>query len=180
MLSNPLKQAQTIVVALSVIMLLSLCSCKMEDSYKEFELKNVPDGAKVNYFTSDEFSFARIASVVIIPQIREINHGEYIVYITAMSEAGTESVTIKNCTLEAGPKKLLECDLNTEMMFEEKQSSLYESWIEGGTFVNTDVAVGETYAFTVQAECEIDGVSSFETLCFEFVVKGYKSFVTPT
>ena len=61
------------IVMLSIGMILGLCSCRMEESYKEFNIKNITGSVNENYFTSEDFSFARIQDVVIITEVNAIN-----------------------------------------------------------------------------------------------------------
>ena len=84
------------IIMLSIGMILGLCSCRMKESYKEFNIKNITGSVNDNYFTSEDFSFARIQNVVIIPEVKAINHEEYIIYISAYSKSGKEIVQIKN------------------------------------------------------------------------------------
>ena len=86
------------IIMLSIGMLLGLCSCRMKESYKEFNIKNITGSVNDNYFTSDDFSFARIQNVVIVPEVKAINHEEYIIYISAYSKSGKETVQIQSCS----------------------------------------------------------------------------------
>ena len=80
------------IIMLSIGMILGLCSCRMKESYKEFNIKNITSSVNDNYFTSDDFSFARIQNVVIVPKIKAINHEEYIIYISAYSKSGCRGI----------------------------------------------------------------------------------------
>ena len=50
--------------------------------------------------SKQKYDFAKIESVVFIPEIKAINHGEYIIYISAYSETGTENLIVKNVILK--------------------------------------------------------------------------------
>ena len=167
---------------LSISTLLNLCSCRMEESYKEFNIKNITDNLSENYFTSDKFDFARLENVVFIPEIKEVNHGEYIIYISAYSETGTEQIKIKNVILKENEVVLLDHKLNKEILLEENSESIFEGWIDGGTFTEEEIDIidGKEFDFIIQAEIIKEDKSVSENITFEILVKGYKSFVTPT
>ena len=161
--------------------LLHLCSCRMEESYKEFYIKNITDNVNENYFNSDKFDFAKIEKVVLIPEIKAINHGEYIIYISAYSEVGTENIVVKNVILKEDKDDLLNYELNKDIQFKKTPEGMYEGWIDGGTFTEDaiEIADGKVYDFIVQVESKKDDTTTLKNITFEIVVKGYKSFVTP-
>ena len=87
-------------------MLLGLSSCRLEDSYKEFFVKGISDNNK-EYFTSEEFDFARLEDVIIIPTIKEINHGKYRIFVSAYSEKGEGTVNIEKVTIKESNTDLI-------------------------------------------------------------------------
>lgn len=167
---------------LSLSTLLGLCSCRMEESYKEFYIKKITDNVNENYFESDKFDFAKIESVVFIPEVKAINHGEYIVYISAYSETGTETLIVKNVILKENKNELLNYELNKEIQFDKTSETVYEGWIDGGTFTEDAIEIsdGKEFDLIVQVENNKNDETISENITFEIVVKGYKSFVTPT
>ena len=170
------------IIMLSISTLSGLCSCRMEESYKEFNVKNITDNLNANYFVSDKFDFAKVENVVIIPEIKEVNHGEYIIYISAYSETGTENIIVKNVILKEDKDDLLNHELNKEIQFEKNPDAIYEGWIDGSTFTEEEIEIadGKEYDFIVQVESIKNDVAVSENITFEIVVKGYKSFVVPT
>ena len=167
---------------LSISMLLGLCSCSMKESYKEFYIKNITDNLNEDYFTSEKFAFARLQDVVIIPEIKEVSHGEYVIYVSVYSKNGKESVQIKNIIFKEQEIVLLNSELGEEIEFEENTESIYEGWIIGGTFTEEILkkADGKKYDLIIGIEINKNGENISESITFEIVIKGYKSFVCPT
>ena len=163
-------------------MILGLCSCRMEESYKEFDIKNTTGSVNENYFTSEDFSFARIQNVVIIPEVKAINHEEYIIYISAYSKSGKENVQIKNVTIKEKETVLLKNELGNKIEFEQNSNSIYEGWIDGGTFTEEmlKVADGKKYYILIEVDVFDNSLNISKTLTFEMDIKGYKSIVCPT
>ena len=171
-----------VIIMLSISMLLGLCSCCLKKSYMEFNIKNITGSVNDNYFTSEEFSFARIKNVVIIPEVKAINHGEYIIYISAYSKNGKELVQIKNVILKEEETILLNNELGNEIEFEQNANSLYEGWIDGGTFTEESLRVADGKKYDIIIEVDVFDNSSYvsKSLTFEMDITGYKSFVWPT
>lgn len=176
------KISRIIIVMLLLNILLGATGCKMVDSYKKFCFKNISDNHDENYFTSENLEFARLANVVFIPEIKEINHGEYIIYISAYSETGTEQILVKNVMLKEDEEVLLDYDLNKNILLEENSNSVYEGCIDGGTFTDEKIEIvdGKEFDLVIQVELEKDGTIVSKDITFETSVKGYKSFVMPT
>lgn len=170
------------IIMLSVSMLLGLCACRLRESYKEFHIKNITGNVNEEYFTSEDFSFARIQNVVIIPEVKAVNHGEYVIYISAYSKSGKEIVQIKNVMFKENETVLLNNKLGAEMKFEQNTNALYEGWINGGTFTEESlkVANGKKYDIIIDVDVFDNGSHISKSLTFEMDIKGYKSFVWPT
>lgn len=170
------------IIMLSMGVLLGLCSCRMKESYKEFKINNITDNLHNDYFTTEEFSFARIQDVVIIPEVKAINHGEYVIYISVYSKNGKESVQIKNVVFKEKETILFNNELDKKIEFKENAESIYEGWTDGGTFTEESlkVADGKKYDLVIEVEVIKNGAHISENITFEIVVKGYKSFVWPT
>ena len=171
-----------VITALSVCMLLGLCSCRLEESYKEFFIKNITDNLNDDYFTSENFSFARLQDVAIIPQVKEINHGVYILYISVYSESGNETVRINKAVFKEKESVLFTNEIDKVIEFKENEKTIYEGLIDGGTFTadSLEVADGKEYDLVIEAEVEKNGVIISESITYEIIIKGYKSFVWPT
>ena len=135
-----------------------------------------------NYFTSEEFSFTRIQNVVIIPEIKAINHGEYVIYISAYSKTGKETVRIKNVIFKEKETILLHNELGSTIDFGENTNSLYEGWVNGGGFTEESVKIvdGKTYDIIIEVDVLDSGLNISKNLTFVIDIKGYKSFVWPT
>ena len=170
------------IIMLSIGMILGLCSCRMKESYKEFNIKNITGSVNDDYFTSDDFSFARIQNVVIVPEVKAINHEEYIIYISAYSKSGKETVLIKNVIFKEKEIVLLNNELGNMIVFEQNANSIYDGWIDGGTFTEETlkVANGKKYDIIIEVEVFDNGLNISKNLTFEMDIKGYKSFVWPT
>ena len=170
------------IIMLSISMLLGLCSCHMKESYKEFNIKNITGSVNDNYFTSEEFSFARIQNVVIIPEVKAINHGEYVIYISAYSKNGKEIVQIKNVIFKEKETVLLNRELGNKIEFKQNTNSIYEGWINGGTFTEESLKVPDGKKYDIIIEVDVFDNSSHvsKNITFEMEIKGYKSFVWPT
>lgn len=170
------------IIMLSIGMILGLCSCHMKESYKEFNIKNITGSVNDNYFTSDDFSFARIQNVVIIPEVKAINHEEYIIYISAYSKSGKETVQIKNVIFKEKETVLLNNELGNKIVFEQNANSIYDGWIDGGTFTEETLKVtdGKKYDIIIEVEVFDNGLNISKKLTFEMDIKEYKSFVWPT
>lgn len=162
--------------------LLGLCLCGLEDSITRFSIKNLSDNQSKDYFTSDEYAFARIQDVVIIPIIKAINHDEYTVYICAYSKSGEEAVQIKNMTFKEKESVLLTRELGKEIEFKENADSIYEGDVDAGSFTKEQLGVesGKEYTLSIEAEVTKNGLHVSEVIAFEIVVTVYKSLVTPT
>lgn len=171
-----------IIIMLSLGVILNLCSCRMKESYKEFNIKNITSSVNDNYFTSEDFSFARINNVVIIPEVKAINHKEYIVYISAYSKSGKEIVQIENVVLKEQETVLLSNTLGNTIEFEQNSDSIYDGWITGGTFTEETLKVedGKKYDIIIEADVSDNDLNISKKLTFEMEIKGHKSFVWPT
>lgn len=67
----------------------------MENSYKKFNIEGITNYDVWNYVDSNELDFARIEDVIIVSEIKEINHGEYIIYISAYSKTEANQIMVK-------------------------------------------------------------------------------------
>lgn len=170
------------IIMLSIGMIFGLCSCRIKESYKEFNIKNITGSVNDNYFSSEDFSFARIQNVVIIPEVKAINHEEYIIYISAYSKSGQEIVQIKNVIFKEKETVLLNNEQRNNIEFEQNANSIYEGCTDGGTFTEETlkVADGKKYHIIIEVDVFDNGLNVSKNLTFEVDIKGYKSFVWPT
>ena len=112
------KELKTVLmIMLSISMILGICSCRIEESYKEFDITGINYNVNDDYFTSEEYSFARIQNVVIIPEIKAINHGEYVIYISAYSKNGKEIGNREKITKICGQLNI--CDVGYKIQSDE-------------------------------------------------------------
>lgn len=72
--------------------------------------------------------------------------------------------------------------MNEEIQFDKTPEGIYEGWIDGGTFTEDaiEISAGKDFDLIVQVENIKNDATILENITFEIVVKGYKSFVTPT
>ena len=133
-------------------------------------------------FLSDDLSFAKILDVIIVPEIREINHGEYIIYISAYAKDDKQTINVKKVLIQEQEATLFTRELNEEIGLEKNNEAIYEGWIDGGTFSKTDLEVtdGKRYQLIIEVEVTNDEDALSKCISYEVVIKGYKSFVLPT
>lgn len=179
-------------VMLLMAILFNTTGCRMVDSYKEFVVKNGCDTDDYltfdqlyreaeGHFTAGKLDFARIEDVLIIPEVKEIDHGKYIVYVSVYSKAENKKITIKNVSMREGDKSFLNYELNEKILFEKNEQGIEEGWIEAGTFTDgmLKVADGKSYILDVQVEIEREEGIVTKDIEYELLIKGHKSFVAP-
>lgn len=174
-----MKKCIKAIAAMSlIVILLGMTACHTKQSIKEFNIKNITGFENEDYFTSSQFDFARADDVVIIPEIKEINHDEYIIYVTSYSEIEKE-VTVKSVCIKENEKTLLEHQLNKRVEFNENAQNIFTGVVSGGTFNKDDIAItdGKNFNLIVQVEVQKDDTSVVSDITFEVSVKTYKSFV---
>ena len=169
-----------IIFLFTIGMLFSLCSCRLEESYKEFIIKDITDYKDEDYFSSDRFDFARVDDVVIIPTINP-GASKYTLWISAHSENASETVIIKKMLLKEKEIVLLNYDLNQEVEFKENGESAYEGTIRA-RFTDEEVEIksGKKFELVIEAEVIKNGTSISKSITYEIEVRGYRSFVLPT
>lgn len=173
-----------IIILLLTGMLFSLYSChlfRLEDSYSEFYIENITDNSD-DYFTSEEFDFARFQNVVFIPEIKAVNHEDYIIYICAYSKCEVERIKIKNVVLKEENIVLLNRELDKEIELKENAEFVYEGYIDGGTFTEKTLEVidGKRFDLIIEVEIISDGECFSKNITFDILIKIYRSFVWPT
>lgn len=141
-------------VVLFINILFNITGCRMVESYKEFVVKNGCNSDDYftfeqlycevdEHFTAEQLDFARIGDVLIIPEIKEIDHGKYVIYVSLYSKEENQKIVIKNVSMREGDKSLFNYELNEKMLFEKNEQGLEEGWIEAGTFTNEIVEVAD-------------------------------------
>lgn len=176
-----MNKNRIVVIMLVIAMILGLSSCRLEDSYKEFFIKGISDNKNKEYFTSEEFDFARLEDVVIIPTIKEINHGKYQVFVSAYSEKGNEIVKINKVTIKSSDSDSVNYDLDGGIIFEKKDTK-YEGTLEVGTFTEENIEMfdGKEFTIIVNAGLLMDDVYFSKDITYEIKVIIYRSFICPT
>lgn len=73
-------------------------------------------------------------------------------------------------------------ELGNKIEFEQNADSIYEGWMNGGSFTEESlkVADGKKYDIIIEVDVLDNGLNISEYLAFEMDIKGYKSFVLPT
>lgn len=170
------------VFMLSISVLLTLSSCHMKESYKKFNIKNITENITDEYFTSDVFSFAKVQNVVIIPEVKAINHNEYVVYVSAYSKSGEETVSVKKVTFKEETSVLESNEPDGKIEFKENEQLLYEGWVKVGPFreEKLKMADGKIYNLIIEIDVESNDSVVSKEMIFEVEVKGYKSWVFQT
>ena len=178
------KKAMIIVVIMSII---GCSGCLtnpfvLQDSYKEFNIKNITDNRDEDYFTSENFSFTKIDNVVVVPKVRASNHGEYSIYVNVYSKNGTEAVRIKNVILKDNEGFSFANELNENVVFEENTESTYKGTVIGGRIEEETMNIvdGKEYELIIEAEIDNNGNITSKTIVYEIVVIGHRSLVWPT
>ena len=162
-----------IIILLLTGMLFSLYSChlfRLEDSYSEFYIENITDNSD-DYFTSEEFDFARFQNVVFIPEIKAVNHEDYIIYICAYSKCEVERIKIKNVVLKEENIVLLNRELDKEIELKEN-AEFTEKTLE--------VIDGKRFDLIIEVEIISNGECFSKNITFDILIKVYRSFVWPT
>lgn len=169
-------------VILSFGLVFGLCSCHMEESYKEFNIVNITDFDEEDYFDSDELDFARIKGVVIVPEIKEIDWGEYIIYIAAYSKEKMGSITIKDVTLTYDGNNFLNEKLDQDIVLKINQDDVYEGDVVGGIFTDDDVDIshGKELLMQVQVQVGDKAESQVKVINYDISITVYKTWVLPT
>ncbi len=178
-----MKKILTGIIIMLIIGVLSvLPSCRLKESYLEFNIKNVTNNQTDDYFTSEELNFAKFENVVFIPEIKAVDHQNYKIYISAYSKSDEDKVTIKSVSLRDNDNILLSSQLGKEITFEKNDDAVYEGWIDGGTFTKqtVEIADGQEYSLEIEIEIMKDNEIFSKKIAYEIIVKGHKSFVFPT
>lgn len=166
------------VFALLLCIILGLSSCTMIKSYTKFYIKNITENLD-DCFTSESFDFARIGDIVIIPEIKAINHEEYIVWIGARSQKANEEVYIKSIILKENDDIIWSNQIDEKIVFESESDALYKGAIST-TFAQDTVANENGYKLVVTVEAIVNDSSVENTIVYDVFVKTYQSFVFPT
>ncbi len=178
-----MKKISICITFMLIIGILSvLPSCRIRESYLEFNIKNITDNQSDDYFTSEEMNFAKLENVVFIPEIKAVDHQNYKIYLSAYSKSGEDKVIIKSVAMRDNENILLSSQVDKEMTFEKNDEAVYEGWIDGVTFTKQDVEIadGQEYSLEIEVEITKDGKILSEKITYEIIVKGHKSFVFPT
>lgn len=166
------------VFALLLCIILGLSSCTMIKSYTKFYIKNITENLD-DCFTSESFDFARIGDIVIIPEIKAINHEEYVIWIAARSQNANEELYIKSIILKENDIILLSDQVDEKIIFECDGDALYKGSIST-TFAQDTVVNENGYELVVTVETIINGSPVEKTIVYDIFVKSYQSFVFPT
>ena len=170
--------AQMTIFILLICIIAGLSSCTMTRSYTKFYINNVTDNFE-DYFTSESFNFARIGNIVIIPEIKAINHEDYIIWIGVHSQNANEEVCIKSIILKENDEILVSDQADEKIIFECDGDALYKGEIST-TFAQDTVVNENGYELVVMVEAIINGSSVEKTIVYDVFVKTYQSLVFPT
>lgn len=177
-----MKKNIILIVILIICIFLSFSSCRIEDSYKEFFVKGFDAEIDDKCFTSEKYDFARIEDVIIEPSIKEINHGEYRIFVSAYSQTGEETVKIKKITVKESDVEVYSSDLLEIVNFDKKFNEVYEGTFVAGLFTDDMIEIYHNKEFSLIVEAELfvgdDYYSKQKT--FEVSVVVHKSPVFPT
>ena len=165
-----------------VSIILELAGCGMVDSYKLFCFEGISYISDKEDLHNKEYEFAKLENVLFVPEIKEVNHNEYIIYVSAYSETGAEQVAITNVKVQSLERELINYDLCEEVYFGMEKEGLYAGWINGGIVKEDDLEIDdeEIYSLTINVDLQKDDANISKTLVFPFTINKYKSFVMPT
>lgn len=168
------------VFALLLCIIMGLSSCTMTKSYTEFYINNITDNFE-DYFTSESFGFARIGDIVIIPEIKAINHEEHIIWIGAHSQNVSEEIYIKSVILKENDDIILNDQIDKKIVFEYGSNTVHKGAIST-TFKNDTIVLenGKKYELVVEVEAIINGSPVEKTIVYDILIKTYQSWVFPT
>ena len=177
-----MKKHGILIINLIICILMCFSSCRLEDSYKEFFVKGFDDEIDEKCFTSEKYDFAKIEDVIIEPSIKEINHGEYRIFISAYSQTGEETVKINKIIVKESDVEVYSSDLHEIVNFDEKLNEVYEGTLIAGLFTDEMIEIYHNKEFSLAVEAELfvgDDYYSKQTT-FEISVVVNKSPVLPT
>lgn len=163
-------------------LIFSLHSCRLEESYKDFVIENFSNYGIEGYFNSDELDFARVNNVVIVPEIKEVDWGKYVIYISAHSETGKEQITVEKISLEKGENIVFSQKIDENIIFQEISDNLFDGWINGGYFTENDLKFenGKNLYLTVQILVADDIQKTTEEISYQITMIQYMSFAAST
>ena len=176
------KTIKKLISAFLFVTLLFLCSCRLIEVGREFYIKNITDHLDEDYFTSKNFEFAKVDSVVFVPYIRGWSEG-FVVYIRVYSKTGAECVTIKNIYIRDHEDVLLTCQLNKKISFKQTDDLLYLGRLDGRleydnvifTDEQVEIVSDKEYDLIVSVEVVNGDITISHSITYECVVVIYKS-----
>ncbi len=173
---------KVVILVIFIGTVLSMCSCGMEESYKDFYIVDITDCAVEEYFTSSKLDFTRVENVVIIPEIKKINYSDYIIYISAYSTTGSEQVAVKDVSLLDGTTVFFSQDKNQDICFINNKKGVFDGYINSGVFTDADIDVVDGKKLYLIMHVQVDDGKQIITkeISYEIEIKGYMSLVTPT
>ena len=156
--------------------------CQWADSYKLFNIENIPRYVGQNYFTLSGLEFATVQDVIFTLNIREVHHGEFICYVLAHSETGTERAYVKTVTFMENDDVILEYTVDKELEMELQENSVYVGYTKDVTFTDDDLKIESRQEYTIIVDVEVvkNGVSVNKAITYTAVIEGYKGLVCPT
>ena len=158
------------------------CSIKLVDSYKEFWIEERENYDIQDYMESDELEHIRVDNVALVPEIKEINHNEFIIYLGAYSKDDSKEVVVNSV-------KLCKDDGSVLYFIEDEENKiLYESRIEGqyygtgnlGSFTVENVSSNEKMTLIMQVQVSDNKEFYTKSIEYSITIKGHRSFVFPT
>lgn len=170
----------TLLIFISAVFV--LCSCHIEESYKDFYIVDITDCAAEEYFTSSKLEFARAGNVVIIPEIKKINYSDYIIYISAYSPTGLEQVSVKDVSLLDDTTVFFNQDKDQDICFINNKKDLFDGYINSGVFTDADIDVVDGKMLYLIMHVQVDDGKQIITkeISYEIQIEGYMSLVTQT
>ncbi len=162
-----------------ILLILSLCSCSIKESYIEFKIKGIENFNAGDSSSWDDMEFAFVEDILLVPSIKQINHGTYILYVSAYTRSKPDNVVVKSVVMTENEKNILSNQTQQKIVFDLTDNNIFDGYIKAGTFDNTNNTIvdGNIIKLTISIEVRKESVSFIEDKNYEITVKGYKSLV---
>lgn len=169
------KLQHLILFALLICILFCFNSCSMSEGYRQFYAEKFSDYTTDEYFTADDLAFARVGNCVFKPEIKAINSGEYVIYITVYSKTGHEKIAIKDAALKGNNGVFFSRIVKQQILFHKNTDGVFEDCITGGVFTEAHIPLdnGEQMSLELNVQMESNAEQVAETICIPISTVSY-------
>lgn len=173
------RYCKIITVVLLLCILLFFCSCHIEESYKEFFIPEISGFEANHYVSSSKLTFARVNNITLIPEIKEISHGEYIIYLSAYSMEKYENIMIHKVELVTNNRTVFDYAPSQQIEAIPNQDGIYSGTIVCGEFTEKDIEIADGKQLDLFVQVQTNEVEVPTEISYAIIVKTYKALVTP-